>query len=286
MNVGKGVFAPGRWRPKLCLVFNEAISIAAIALQHHKDLGELVLRLWDRLTRGHKRIIVIGAAGAGKSSLGRLLSGEGLGDGAYRESTEVENYAFGGATSCTVLVPPGQERLRDATWSGLEGFIRSGSNVVVHVVDWGLDEIAPLSFSQLKQYQEGMQPSAVLEAFAANRREQEIATVDWLLEVKPKDDRLRLVTVATKQDLWWRWRDRVRDHYESGPYAAAIASLEQRLGQGNLHHSLWSVAQISKNLRDGDGEVLLPTTEGYDEPRRKWHERRLLEIMGEAAKSA
>jgi len=271
---------------RLALVFNEAISLAAIAIQHHQALRNQLLRMWDRLTRGHTRIVVFGGAGAGKSSFGQLLAGKSLGRGEYRESTEIERYDIEGSTSCTVLVPPGQKRLREATWSGLEGLIASSPCVVVHVVDWGLDEVAPLTYRQLRTFAEGMDPRAALETFAAQQRAHELDPLERLAGVQPKDGTLRLVTVVSKQDLWWRWRDSVRAHYEEGAYAERLAALEERLGSGKLHHTLWSAAPIIKNFRDGEGNVLLPCSEGYDEPLRRWHEQRLVEIVGEAARNA
>jgi len=267
-------------------VFNEAISLAAAAIQHHEGLRNQILRLWDRLTRGHTRVVVFGNAGTGKSSFGRLLAGKSLGAGEYLESTEVERYAVQGGTSCTVLVPPGQKRLRDATWSGLEEFVASTRCVVVHIVDYGLDEVAPLPYTQLRTYAPERDARATFEAFAEEQRRHELDPLVRLKGVQPYEGQLRLVTVVNKQDLWWRWRDTVRTHYAEGPYATCIAELEAQLGPGNLHHTLWSSAPIIKNLRDGDGTILLPCSEGYDEPLRLWHEERLVTMVGEAARHA
>lgn len=267
-------------------MFNEAINLASVAIQNHQALRNQLLRLWDRLTRGHTRIVVFGNAGAGKSSFGQLLAGRSLGSGDYRESTEVERYDIEGSTSCTVLVPPGQKRLRDATWGGLETFVATTRCVVVHVVDWGLNEVAPLPWTQLGTYREGLDARATFEAFAEQQRALELEPLERLLHVEPHEGRVRLVTVVSKQDLWWRWRDRVRTHYDQGAYGEAIRRLEHQRGAGNVHHTLWSAAPIIKNLRDGDGSILLPCSEGFDEPLRLWHETRLVEIIGEAARNA
>src|SRR5690606_21169345 len=127
---------------------------------------------------------------------------------------------------------------------------------------------------------------ATFEAFAEEQRRHELDPLVRLKGVQPYEGQLRLVTVVNKQDLWWRWRDTVRTHYAEGPYATCIAELEAQLGPGNLHHTLWSSAPIIKNLRDGDGTILLPCSEGYDEPLRLWHEERLVTMVGEAARHA
>ena len=65
-------------------------------------------------------VLVLGPGGVGKSTLGRLLSGNSdpLFDlpGAYDESLDVESYALKDAPGVEVLVPPGQPHRREATW--------------------------------------------------------------------------------------------------------------------------------------------------------------------------
>src|SRR5690606_7329194 len=112
-------------------------------------------------------------------------AGRSLGQGDYRESTEVERYDIDGSTSCTIIVPPGQKRLRDATWGGLENFVATTRCVVVHVVDWGLNEVAPLPFTQLRTYREGLDGRATFEAFAQDQRAQELEPLERLLRVDP-----------------------------------------------------------------------------------------------------
>lgn len=68
-------------------MFSEAVTIATTALKHRRDIRDWVVRLWNRLTKGHVRIVVFGAAGVGKTSLGRLLAGKDVLP-EYRESTQ------------------------------------------------------------------------------------------------------------------------------------------------------------------------------------------------------
>lgn len=94
-----------------------------------------------------------------------------------------------------------------------------------------------------------------------------------------------MLTVVTKQDLWWEQRDEVRKHYE-GPYAEAVDGLRQRVGAQNFTHKLWSVSLITKNLRDGEGQLLVPTARGYDAPLQLTNAQRLVEIVAQEAEHA
>lgn len=267
-------------------MYSEALSLAAAVVDSHPAIRQRLARLWDRLVRGHARVVILGSGGVGKTTLGRLLGHVAHVDPSYRESTEIETYHLPGGTSCSILVPPGQKRLRDATWTGLEAYISRRRTVVIHVVAYGLQEIQPLPYTALPTYREGMSPREAMEAFAAQQREtDELQVLDRLARV-PQPESMRLVTVVTKQDLWWRWRNEVREHYEHGPYSDRIDVLRGHIGTRRFHHTVWSVSLIMKNLVDGEGTTLLTTSEGYDEPRRLGHEQRLIEILEDAARNA
>lgn len=262
-------------------MFSETVTVAATAYGHRRAIREVVEGLWNRMTKKRVRIVVFGAAGTGKSSLGRLLSGADV-TSEYNESTQVETYRLDGATSCTVLVPPGQESLRAATWSDLVRDVTSGkATVVIHLVSWGINAIEPLPYRGVAGFQEGMSPEEAAIVFAAHQRDREIETLrEYAGHFGLAPHKLSLLTVVTKQDLWWDQREEVRQHYE-GEYAEVVEGLRRRVGDKNLSHKTWSVSLISKNLRDGEGQLVVPTARGYDEPLQASNRRRLLEIVAE-----
>lgn len=264
-------------------MFSEAVSIATTALKHRRDIRKWLAQLWKRLTKGRVRIVVFGAAGAGKTSLGRLLAGEDVRP-EYRESTQPETFELDGAARCTVLVPPGQKSLRAATWDDLVRQVTAGeSTIIIHVVSWGLNAIEPLPVRGLEGFEEGMASEEVVRRFAERQRAQEIETLrEYGAHFGNAPRTLSMLTVVTKQDLWWDHRDEVRRHYE-GPYAEAVDELRQRVGAKNFVHKLWSVSLIPKNLRDGEGEVLVPTAQGYDAPLQLTNTERLIEIVAQEA---
>lgn len=267
-------------------MFSETVTVAAAAIEHRRAIRDAVARLWNRITKGHVRIVVIGAAGAGKSSLGRLLSGDDVAP-EYRESTQVETYRLDGTTSCSVFVPPGQDSLRAATWNDLVRYVTSGkAAIVIHVVSWGINAIEPLPYRSLAGVEDSMSPEQAADAFASRQRDRELATLrEYTAHLGLAPRKLSLLTVVTKQDLWWDRREDVRRHYE-GEYAQVVDELRRRIGEQNLAYKLWSASLISKNLRDGEGQVIVPTARGYDEPLQVANAKRLVELVEQEAQHA
>jgi hypothetical protein len=115
-----------------------------------------------------------------------------------------------------------------------------------------------------------------------NVREGELTTLADLsakLELAPK--KLSLITVITKQDLWWGRRQEVREHYENA-YAPHLSGLRSQIGEQNFDHKFWSTSLLAKNMRDGEGALLVPTAEGYDDQLRAYHTQRLIKMITEA----
>ena len=87
--------------------------------------------------------------------------------------------------------------------------------------------VEPLPFRSLGGFQEGMGPQDGARSFAERQRAQEIATLqEYAGHFGHAPHKLSMLTVATKQDLWWEHRDEGRRHYE-GSYAQAIDPLLQ-----------------------------------------------------------
>jgi hypothetical protein len=74
-----------------------------------------------------------------------------------------------------------------------------------------------------------------------------------------------MITLVTKQDLWWKDRNEVRRHYMEGPYNEQIKEIANKRGQQNFAHEYLSASLVISNLGTGAGELLAPTTGGYDQ---------------------
>ncbi|MFV8750526.1 Rab family GTPase [Nannocystaceae bacterium ST9] len=261
-------------------MFSESITVAAAAIEHNRAIRDLAVRLWKRISQGQVRVVVFGAGGSGKSTLGKFLAGDEIGSD-YRESHHLESYALDSTTPCTILVPPGQEGLRPKTWSDLQRHIASGrSTTALHVVSWGLDEVQPVRYVDRAEYRAGMTVDEFVSAYSEAQRNAELRVIeDLATHLGNAPHHLSLVTVVVKQDLWWASRNAVRAHYSSGKYAEHVGTLRNHLGDQNFTHKLWSASLVRRNLRDGEHTMLVPVAEGYDEPLGNWHAKRLVELI-------
>lgn len=260
-------------------MFQESITVAAAAVEHHQKLRELAQRVWKRITKGQVRVVVFGAGGSGKTTLGKFLAGDAV-SSEYRESRHMESYELEGTTPCTIWVPPGQERLRPRTWTELQRYVATGSaTTVLHVVCNGLIEIQPLRYVDRPEFRSGMSIAEFVEAFAKSQRDAEVRVLENLIKQLNAPHRLSLVTVVLKQDLWWATRNDVQAHYERGAYAEQVDALRKQIGDQNFTHQLWSASLLRRNLHDGEHTRLVPVAEGYDDVLAGWHARRMLELI-------
>ncbi|KIG11993.1 hypothetical protein DB30_02145 [Enhygromyxa salina] len=261
-------------------MFSEGIDAALTAYEHRRKIREIGQWLWKRVTRGNARVVVFGAAGAGKSTLGAVLAGKEVGPD-YKDSSHLETYSLQGGVPCVILVPPGQESLRAATWSDLLREIGTGqTSIVLHVVSWGLNPLGDQTYKESPQYEAGMNIETFAAAYFERQREQEIATIERFADqIALAPHKLSLITVVTKQDLWWGDRQQVRSFYQGGRYANAVTGIRNRLGDQNFSHKIGSASLLYRNLVDGGGNMLRPTTSGYDDKIKLRHDHALLELI-------
>ncbi len=73
------------------------------------------------------------------------------------------------------------------------------------------------------------------------------------------------ITLVTKQDLWWNNRYSVQNCYQQGDYNRKIQEIEAQLGKNNFVHEYISLSLVTENFRSGNGEILAPVVEGYEQ---------------------
>lgn len=260
------------------------------------EIGEAALLLWEKssalqralkrlrfyLRRGHLRIAIFGIGGTGKTTLGQFLSGRLKPDlmvSKYQESITMEEYSLGGDVVCTLLVPPGQGRRRPHHWPELyRNLARGRAAGIINVVAWGYHSFEGLSYRDLNLYQPGMSIEGFLGTYLAEMRRVEL---DALKEIAPHlnaaPGRLWMITLITKQDLWWDQRDAVRRHYAEGEYNALIEGIARHRGEDDFRHDYFSASLVLSNFRTDPGEVLAPTVAGYDQAIRLANLNRLFD---------
>lgn len=249
------------------------------------------LKVLHLITKGVLRIAVFGPGGVGKSEMGRFLSAS---DPAsvrpvdYKASRVIEDVSlhnvWGG-----LLIVPGQEKLFPEDWEKILGYLANGkSRIVINVVAWGYHSIAPPNgYQELKEYQTGMSDKDFLNAYlpAYRKREEEQLQI-----LKPyliaAEKTVRMLTLITKQDLWWPDRKAVREHYEKGTYGVTIQDIQKQREQSNKKfvHEYLPVSLVSSNFRDGRGEILAETAKGYDQNVQQAYQVGLIDVVRDYAK--
>lgn len=248
----------------------EAISTGVGVIEISEKLFPTFKRIFNLLKNGELKIAIFGAGGTGKSTLGKLLSGEFELSGllqTYQESISIEQYKLESNNIGSVIVAPGQKR-REDTWDDLLRTLVGGKiKLIIHVVSWGYHSFGEFSYTQHRLYQSGMTLEEFLREYAAVCRNREL---DVLRRIEPHlsiaDQRKTIViTLVTKQDLWWNNRLEVNKHYVEGTYEQLIQNIRNQRGANNFIHEYRSTSLVMENFLSGDNELLIPTTQGYDQ---------------------
>lgn len=229
------------------------------------------------------RILVIGSGGCGKSTLGRLLSGglDALLDlpGSYQESLGMETYPLQDDSAAELVVPPGQEHRRDVSWTALQADLANGLfRGMILLSSYGYHTLGDLSFRQHRLYRGGKRE--FLKEYLADRRNEEIRILKRLVPfVRTNPRRMWMLSLVTKQDLWWPRRTAVEQHYRAGAYGREIEELVEAFDNRRFHHELAFVSLVINNFKTGRDELMQKNVAGYDQFLQVQSIRRLFESV-------
>ena len=196
---------------------------------------------YGRTARSNQKILIIGPGGAGKSTLGKILSGEYdlLMDlpGKYEESQDPESQRLQGDPGVELVVLPGQLHRQKATWSEpLAGVGAGDYRGIIVVAPYGCDSLGPLSYKKHPLYAKNKE--AFLKALLAQNRAAELDVIRQLVRhAKGNKKKLWLLTLVSKQDLWWGEADKVEKHYREGEYGTALQELMSHRGANSSARS-------------------------------------------------
>lgn len=265
-----------------------ALSLTELALEKRKSFLPLARRIKYWLKRGRLRIAIFGPGGTGKTTLGHFLAGNfevGQASAAYTESFEVETFKLKGDLVCNLIVPPGQE-LREYHWTDLYRDLAAGrSGGVINVVSWGYHSIQELSYRDTKYFKAGMTKDQFFKTYLQDRRAREEEIINNLTpRLIDAKGRVWMITLVTKQDLWWNQRNAVSKHYTEGAYNECIQRIMNKRGENNFAHEYLSTSLIISNLVTGSGEELARTVSGYGQPTQLANSTKLAETINSFAR--
>lgn len=249
-------------------------ATAEFAWKHRQTLGKVAGELFRMVAAGRVRVLVFGAGGAGKSTVGKLLAGtltdEEMLKG-YQDSFATERLPLPGHTFGRLLVAPGQTS-RAHTWDELRAMLRVGQIAgVINVTSYGYHSFqAGGAWQEDRAYRPGMTVADFMAAYLPARRQVEIDQLGQLAEdLRLSPNKVWLLTLISKADLWSDREQEVRTHYASGDYQTVIAQVQQDKGERQFPHELLTGALTWQNFRDGRHVLLSETVAGYDFARRQ-----------------
>lgn len=256
-------------------MFTEVVGGIITALEVYEKratIKEIFLRTAATILGGKRRVAVFGCGGTGKTTLGNFISGKLDTDkalGAYEETLFIEKFTAKGETPALIAVVPGQEARRPTSWDQLYAELAAGKSFrVINVVAWGY-HASGLERARHRVHQAGQTEEEFRAAYFADNRAEELKALRELEpHLKATPGKVRIITLVTKQDLWWKNRQDVEDHYKNGEYSKILNEIERHKGKVNFSHEYASCALVEQNLRMTDGFELALTTQGYDDALR------------------
>ena len=246
-------------------------TLIATATDPHKR--KLAANLWKtirrRLRGGKVGIGIFGAGGVGKTTLGTFLD-EKFDPLAlakpYKSSPDTETYYLKSNDAQSLFVAPGQDRRRQYRYTLIDQLSRYKRVVLINVVAYG--------------YHATEEPVSDYAQYLSVHRELEQSEWEELLaSLKTFQVPLIVVTLVTKQDLWWDKQEEVKNHYESGIYTKTLTELQSIKGQQYFSHEFLYTALTIQNLKDSTDKPLALTVAGYDSIQQYEAQRRVGEVL-------
>jgi hypothetical protein len=126
------------------------------------------------------------------------------------------------------------------------------------------------------------QPTAeFLGRYLPDRRADELRVLRQLVpHLLACSQKVWLLSVVAKEDLWGDERQAVEAHYRTGDYGTEVAGLAATKNAANFRHELAFASLVINNFATGAGDLLKKNLEGYDHKAQVESVRRLVELVG------
>jgi len=246
-----------------------------------KKVQSKVKMFYKYLTDGKVNVVFFGPGGVGKTTLALFLTdNDNFRKPEYIESGRDEKIKIGKNIIGNYWVAPGQTRRIEKYWPQIYRAISAGkTKIIINIVSYGYHSIEQsiTSHKELKDYyKSGMNEERFIKVYLEKRREEEIRIINELKHrIKDTKVEIKMITLVTKQDIWWNEREIVKEYYLKGDYNEAIDEIIRHKGASHFEHSYISTSLLSNNFKIGT-DINKNVTEGYDESIRISNNRNLL----------
>lgn len=228
-------------------------------------------------------VLIIGPGGVGKTTLGQFLSGQEdqAASGSYVESVGTEEFQIADNLSVQLVIPPGQAHRRKATWDQrLEEVADGKFRGVILIHAYGHHALGDFSYKNHKLYD----PEKGFDAFVTDYLSQCLKAEEQILKIVCDAVRrcsapIWVLTLVTKQDLWWDERDDVEKYYTEGKYGKVVKECLGSKSEKLFRHETATASLVIRNLITGRDEIVKKTVAGYDAPLQEKSFEKLLQVF-------
>lgn len=253
---------------------------------NRKNIANSIRSIRRILKAGTFNIAVFGNAGSGKSTLGKLLAGDNI-PLSYEESQITERYTFANGPLGVMDIVPGQQDKLLAALPSIQPKIMNGSiKLLINVVTGGYPASVNLDITNHPDYRQDMANAEFMQIYQEKSMQEDVNRLkDMLPYFQLPKGKLNMITLVTKQDLWWDHAKEIQNFYEKGEYFELITELINKIGANNFTHKFAYTSLIRLNLHDTAKEILAPTCAGYDEFRYSESQAEMIRILYQTTKS-
>lgn len=232
-----------------------------------------------------RKILIVGCGGAGKTTLLQLMcSGPDFLFNVptdYVESISVETIDWPHGPGTELVALPGQRHRFDRDFAEYAPRIEAGEfRGVICVSSFGYHAVGQVRKDELRDYRPKMSRSALLTEFTTVQREAELRLLRALAGSMSRVRKpVWMLSLVTKEDLWFKSTKSVREHYEEGEHRQIINEIAKHRAPEEFRHELAYVSLLIRNLETGKGDLLANTVSGYDQKKQSESIRRLMQVI-------
>jgi hypothetical protein len=178
-----------------------------------------------------------------------------------------------------IIIPPGQEHRREATWTSLLADIGKGRfRGVILLAAYGFDTLGQIAVEDHKLFKGSREQ--FFKDYLEDKRRDELAILSQLVpHIRVNQDKLWVLTLIAKQDLWWNETREVEKYYRQGEYGKELERMVAQQNSQRFRHEFCFASLVISNFKTAKGECLKPNVAGYDHQLQIETLRRLFETV-------